>query len=261
MRLQLALTTSQDHPVLPINYQYPLSAAIYKIIERADSNYSEFLHNTGYAIKGERFKLFTFSDLRTPFSFKGDRLLMKDKQASVTVCFHVPVAAENFVKGLFMHQQLDIADTKSKVQFNVQQVEMLPANFETTNTPVVLQPLSPVVVGRKNERGNYDYLSPADAEYVHWLLYNWKEKYTAVYGSNAEEIFKNAAIKILNASKARSRLITIKACTPEETRIRGFMGFRLEVKAPKEVLELGLNAGIGLYNAMGCGCVEQFSFQ
>lgn len=256
MRLQLTLTTGQAHPVLPINYQYRLSAAIYKIIERADSNYSAFLHNTGYALKGKRFKLFTFSDLHTPFTFKEDRLLMKDKYASVTVCFHVPVAAENFVKGLFMHQQLDIADAKSRVQFNVQQVEMLSENFQLTNAPIVLQPLSAVVVGRKNARGNYDYLSPADADYVHWLLHNWKEKYTAVYGDNAEEIFKNVAIKIINANKARSRLITIKAGTPEETRIRGFMGFRLEVAAPKNVLELALNAGVGLYNSMGCGCVE-----
>jgi CRISPR-associated endoribonuclease Cas6 len=259
MRLQLTLTAVQNRAVLPANYQYPLSAAIYKIIECADSNYSAFLHNTGYALKGKRFKLFTFSDLHTPFTFKEDRLLMKDNHASVTVCFHVPVAAENFVKGLFMHQQLDIADAKSRVQFNVQQVEMLPANFETTNAPVVLQPLSPVVVGRKNARGNYDYLSPADTGYVHWLLYNWKEKYTAVYGADAEEAFKDVAIKIIHANKALSRLINIKAVMPGETRIRGFMGFRVEVAAPKDVLELALNAGVGLYNSMGCGCVGMVS--
>ena len=33
---------------------------------------------------------------------------------------------ENLFKGLFMHQQLDIADYKSRVQFNAEQVEMLP---------------------------------------------------------------------------------------------------------------------------------------
>jgi CRISPR-associated endoribonuclease Cas6 len=255
MRLQLSLTTNQPYAVIPANYQYPLSAAIYKIIERADSSYSAFLHNTGYALKGKRFKLFTFSDLHTPFQMRGDRMVLQDNQASVTVCFHVPFAAENFVKGLFMHQQLDIADYKSRVQFNVQQVEMLPVNTTVNNAPVLLQPLSPVVVGRKNDRGNYDYLAPADADYIHWLLYNWKEKYTTVYNQNAEEIFKHVTVKIINADKARSRLITIKAGTAEETRIRGFMGFRLAMNAPKDVLELALNAGLGLYNAMGCGCV------
>ncbi|MEP6467324.1 MAG: CRISPR-associated endoribonuclease Cas6, partial [Parafilimonas sp.] len=254
MRLQLSLFTNQNNPVLPANYQYPLSAAIYKIIECADGSYSAFLHDTGYTTKGKRFKLFTFSDLRTAFQMRGDRMLLQNNKASVTVCFHVPYAAENFVKGLFMHQQLDIADYKSRVQFNVQQVEMLPVNGETINTPVMLQPLSPVVVGRKNIRGNYDYLSPTDADYAYWLLYNWKEKYATVYKNDAEEIFKQVEVIIINADKARSRLITIKAGTAEETRIRGFIGFRLEVKAPKDVLELALNAGLGLYNAMGCGC-------
>lgn len=258
MRLSLSLFTNQTNPVLPANYQYPLSAAIYKVIERADNKYSTFLHDTGYALNGKRFKLFTFSDLHTPFQMRGDRMFLHDKQASVTVCFHVPFAAENFVKGLFMHQQLDIADYKSRVQFNVQHVEMLPANIADNNLPVMLQPLSPVVVGRKNAKGNYDYLSPADADYLHWFLYNWKEKYATVYKDNVEAAFKNIEVKILNAAKARSRLITIKAGTPEETRIRGFMGFRLEVAAPKNVLELALNAGVGLYNAMGCGCVEVY---
>jgi len=255
MRLQLNLTTHQQNPVLPINYQYPLSAAIYKIIERADSSYAAFLHNTGYAINGKRFKLFTFSDLRIPFKIQGDRLLLKDNTASVVVCFHVPVAAEHFVKGLFMHQQLDIADIKSRVQFNVQQVEMLPAHTLSDDMPVLLQPLSPLVVGRKNERGNYDYLAPADTAYVHWLLHNWKEKYAAVYGEDAANIFQQVSVKVIDAGKARSRLIAIKANTPEATSIRGFMSFRLEVQATREVLELGLNAGVGLYNAMGCGCV------
>lgn len=255
MRLQLKLAAAAYGSALPVNYQYPLSAAIYKIIERADSNYAAFLHDTGYTLKSKRFKLFTFSDLRIPFQMHGDRMILKGRDGLVTVCFHVPVAAENFVKGLFINQHLDIADQRSKVQFNIEQVEMLPAITTPANVPVMLQPLSPIVAGRKNERGNYDYLSPADADYVHWLLHNWKEKYTAVYNEDAEDLFKNASVKIINADRARSRLITIKAGTPEATRIRGFMGFMLEARAPKDVLELGLNAGVGLYNAMGCGCV------
>lgn len=255
MRLSLSLFTNQTNPVLPANYQYPLSAAIYKIIERADGSYSAFLHDIGYALNGKRFKLFTFSDLRMPFQMRGDRMFLQQNQASVTVCFHVPFAAENFVKGLFMHQQLDIADYKSRVQFNVQQVEMLPVYNETIKALVVLQPMSALVVGCKNARGNYDYLPPADADYIYWLLHNWKEKYTTVYKADTEAAFKNVQVKIINADKARSRLITIKAGTDEETRIRGFMNFRLAVTAPQDVLELALNAGLGLYNAMGCGCV------
>ncbi|HRN46544.1 MAG TPA: CRISPR-associated endoribonuclease Cas6, partial [Niabella sp.] len=54
----------------------------------------------------------------------------------------------------------------------------------------------------------------------------------------------------------RSRLITIKEGRPEETKIRGWMNMGLELTGEKRFVELLLNAGAGLYNAMGCGCVQ-----
>ena len=58
---------------IPINYQYPLSAAIYKVLHQADEAYSLFLHETGYrkADSLKTFKLFTFSDLRVVFKMEG----------------------------------------------------------------------------------------------------------------------------------------------------------------------------------------------
>lgn len=53
----------------------------------------------------------------------------------------------------------------------------------------------------------------------------------------------------------KSRLITIKADTPEQTKIRGWMNFTLKVTAERRFVELLLNAGVGVYNSMGSGCV------
>lgn len=49
--------------LLPVNYQYPLSSWIYKVIGTADLNYSTFLHEKGFAFDNRRFKMFTFSQL------------------------------------------------------------------------------------------------------------------------------------------------------------------------------------------------------
>jgi CRISPR-associated endoribonuclease Cas6 len=65
MRFQLTLTTLRQHQRITLNYQYPLSAAIYKIISRADEAYATFLHQQGYSHGNKSFKLFTFSDLRS----------------------------------------------------------------------------------------------------------------------------------------------------------------------------------------------------
>jgi CRISPR-associated endoribonuclease Cas6 len=54
----------------------------------------------------------------------------------------------------------------------------------------------------------------------------------------------------------QSRLITIKADTPEATRIRGWMNFGLKVTGERRFVELLINAGAGVYNAQGMGYVE-----
>ena len=104
MRFLLTLATLQKSQRITLNYQYPLSAAIYKIISRADEDYASFLHEQGYRYGSKAFKFFTFSDLRTPFDIRDDRLVMRTNTASLTICFHVPGAAENFIRGLFMNQ-------------------------------------------------------------------------------------------------------------------------------------------------------------
>ena len=255
MHFVLRLQTARQS-LLPFNYQYPLSSAIYKIIQRADREFAAFLHNTGYGEGHKSFKLFTFSDVRTPFVRRGDRMQLTTGEAEVVVCFYLPQAAENFIKGLFMHQQLEIADRVSKTVFRIVGVESLPLEIEGRGR-VVLQPLSPLVVGRKNDRGHYDYRSPEDKDFCECLYYNWMEKCVAVglpvaVGDEEPEV----SIDVLFLGHPpQQRLITIKGGTDAETKIRGYTKFRLEVVAPREMLEVALGAGLGLNNAMGMGCV------
>ncbi|OQP59774.1 CRISPR-associated endoribonuclease Cas6 [Niastella populi] len=263
MRLQLSLTPCAGNSLLPVNYQYPLSAVIYRIIQQADEKYAAFLHDRGYRLdNGKSFKLFSFSDLRVPFRIQGDRLHINGSPASLTISFHIDEAAANFIRGLFINQQFDIADKISRAQFSVTQVQLLPDFFtslQIAEPEVVLQPLSPLVVGRKNSKGNYDYLSPADADFSDRLILNLLEKYKAAYNNHddLESLKEKMSVQVISPRQdIKSRLITIKAFTPEQTQIRGFTRFRMKVKAPKPLLELAMNAGLGLYNAQGMGCVE-----
>ncbi|QEC69319.1 CRISPR-associated endoribonuclease Cas6 [Panacibacter ginsenosidivorans] len=264
MRFYLTLQATDSNSTITLNYQYPLSAAIYKIIQRADTAFSAFLHNTGYGLGHKNFKLFTFSDIDTPFKVIGDRMHMLSNTARVTICFYMPQAAEHFIRGLFMQQQLEIADKKSKATFVVQQIESLPhyvvSDIETTAIKnVLIQPLSPLVAGRKNEKGYYDYRSPLDADFTDCLLYNWLEKYKTVndtYENTIQQIKEQTEIKVLLFSQPpKQRLITIKQGTSDETRVRGYTKFRLQLTAPEDMLQLAMDAGLGLYNSQGMGCV------
>lgn len=252
MRFKLILHTASNS-LLPFNYQYPLSSAIYKIIQSADEAFAAFLHDTGYGYRGKTFKLFTFSDIKTPFQKQGDRMQLTTGEAELTICFYVPLAAENFIKGLFINQQLEVADKLSKTIFQIVQVESLAAS--PAKEEVVLHPLSPLVVGRKNDRGHYDYRSPEDADFEECLYYNWMEKCAAAGISESTlDSEVDIAVRFL-PHPPQQRLITIKGGTDAETKIRGYTKFRLEVKAPKEMLEVALGAGMGLYNSQGMGCV------
>jgi len=257
VRLLLTLTSARQKQLIPINYQYPLASAIYKILQSADAKYSAFLHEKGY---GKGFKLFTFSDIKCPFKIDGDRLLLLSNKIEITVCFHLPKAAETFIKGLFISQEIDIADQKSKAHFTVAQVESLTSpldHLENNETEVILKLLSPVICGLKNEKGNYTFLSPEDDRYEEMLFVNWEEKCKAVLGEETEEAMNNAFIQILlYPNPPKSRLITIKAGSVAETKIRGFNNFKIKIKGKKEAVELILDSGIGLYNAQGMGCVE-----
>ena len=258
MRLLLTLTNAKQKQLIPINYQYPLASAIYKILQNADAEYATFLHERGY---GKGFKLFTFSDIKCPFKLDGDRLVLLSNKIELIVCFHLPKAAETFIKGLFLSQQIDIADKKSKASFTVQQIASLASPLdgfkENDEVEILLKPSSPVVCGLKNKKRNYSFLSPTDDRYEEMLFVNWEEKCKAVFEEEGEQIMTNAFIQaIYYNNPPKSRLVTIKANTDAETKIRGFNNFKINIKGRKEAVELLLNSGVGLYNAQGMGCVE-----
>lgn len=243
--------------IIPINYQYPLSAAIYRVLQRADGDYAHFLHNKGY---GKGFKLFTFSSIECAFKLNGDRLQIIGNSVVFEVAFYLPKAIENFIKGLFQTAQIDIADAKSRGSFRIVEVEAVPSALSNFNeneiVSVDVEPLSAVVAGIPNENGNYNFLSPRDERYIETVIYNWREKIKACF----DEATSGAAFLLaevsFNNSPPKSRLMTIKAGSPQETKIKGYLNFKLSFTSERRFLEVVMNCGVGVYNSLGCGMVR-----
>lgn len=257
MRFKVILEANGGERILPVNYQYPLSAAIYRIISKGDVEYAQFLHDSGY---GKGYKFFCFSDIRAPFSVKGDRIYLRGNRVEFKIAFQLPEAMKNFVQGLFASEHIDIADTKSKQSFSVKTIEgivngidhYLPKEFVN----VALRPISTLVVGAKNEKGHYDYLHPEDDRFIEMFVYNWREKIKTYY---SKEDANNALLivdKEYYPNPPKSRLITIKGDTSAETKVRGFVNFKVRIQAERCFVDLLLNTGAGLYNAQGMGCME-----
>jgi CRISPR-associated endoribonuclease Cas6 len=261
MRFKLKLSVS-DAPncLLPVNYQYPLSAWIYKTIHEGDHEFARFLHETGFKTGGAAYKFFTFSRLLFPhrgFVMQGDRMKLLTDKAELEVSFLAPEAMQHFVSGLFSQQHFRIGDKQSAVNFRVKYVEALPLpDFKPTMT---YRTLSPVLVSYKNEeQANAHYFEPNENEYKTLLLNNLKQKAVAAIShgliqsfvpGNGEMSFK------LNNNTIKSNLIKIKADTPAETRIRGFL-YSFELTAPLLLHKIGYLGGFGEKNSLGLGCVS-----
>lgn len=257
MQFNISLRCLDESPVLPINYQYEISAWIYKTIQNADADYAGFLHQKGYKTPAlKTFKLFCFSQLQVPKRrVVGDRLYIDCREVSLRVGFYVDKAAEEFIRGLFQEQEMRIGDRISQVRFVVQSVDLLPT-IVRTGAPVRLRTLSPLVVAKKHTDGSQDtYLSPDDPEFGPLLFLNILEKYRAATGGSVP-VWWNAnrfGYRLVGALP-KSQLITIKTGTDAQTKIRGWR-FSFELDVPPELLELGFGAGWGRMNGEGFGFV------
>lgn len=249
-----------DHGAqLPLSYQYELSSWIYRLMSEANQPFGTWLHDQGYDFQGKRFKLFTFSRLNIPrnsYQIRGDRMEINARFISFRISFLVEKAAETMLMGMFNQQRLVLGDKKSRITLKVNQVELLPTpdfkqitHFRTSSPMVITQKIS--------AEGKEKYLHPLEADFEQLFWHNLKSKYQHAVSYNLVAPLdletESFDLKIISSEKQiKSRLITIKAFTPQQTRIRGFL-FDFALEASPNLLRLGMLAGFGAYCSQGFG--------
>ena len=266
MRIKLTLQPQEKSCTIPINYQYPLSAAIYKILYSASSEYANFLHEKGYiSEKGKPLKLFTFSYLFIPkVSFKNNMLLMYGAPPC-TLFVSSPLIEDfiqNFVVGLFTNQEIVIGNKQTVGRFIIKQVESIttPEFSESEN----FKCLSPFVLSTMKIKKNKlmpHYYRPDDPELEDAIRQNLIQKYQTVFKKPPEnenlkfKLDKNFVVRKGGFGKI-SKLITIKESNEnEQTKIKAiFSPFNLS--GSTELMKIAWEAGVGNYCSQGFGMVE-----
>jgi CRISPR-associated endoribonuclease Cas6 len=258
MELLLKLSRKTGH-VLPANYQYALSSWIYKVISRADTEYSTFLHEKGFVFEGRKFKMFTFSqlDLR-PYELSGNQIRLLGKEITLVIRFLVDSGVEHFIKGLFMEQRFGLGDRNNVVDFEVTAVET--AASPVFKDKMQYQCLSPVCVSRLRPDGSAEYLSPADPGYGQLLVANLQRKARALATEDHEMVAAPAEMHFRLLNNPRKKGIHIKEGSESHTQVIGYL-FHFELTATAELHETGYFAGFGEKNSMGFGCVAVNSRQ
>lgn len=256
MRFKLLLKVEKQSfgNILPLNYQYEQSAAIYRILSKASEEYATWLHSNGFKTEeGKTFKLFAFSR----FKIEKRKVLKEQEQIIIfsdtiewQISFLPEVSTEKFIQGLFANQVFEIGDKRSVVQFRVQNIEVLPSSVFTEE--MEFSTMSPMCFRALRADGTTEYLSPADERIDAALQMSLADRYKAFYGKPYEGTISDVQFTLLDEPK--SALIKIKANTPQQTKVKGYM-CKFRMKAPAELMKIMYESGIGEECAQGFGCV------
>jgi CRISPR-associated endoribonuclease Cas6 len=266
MRINLTLIPKEKRCYIPINYQYPLSAAIYKILSAASPEFANFLHAKGYlSADGKPMKLFTFSYLDIPDYRLQENLLILNNYPTCQLKISSPMI-EDFIQhlviGLFTHQELAIGNQYTVGRFHIQQVESLPTpEFKSTTR---FKSLSPFVVSTMKEYNGKltpHYFRPADPGLNEAIRLNLIKKYETIYHQPPENqelnfILDQDYVRRKGGPDKITKLITLKEHSEKEaTRVRA-INAPFTLSGSTELMQVAWEAGLGTHCSQGFGCVE-----
>jgi CRISPR-associated endoribonuclease Cas6 len=235
-------------------------AWIYGRLSVADEAYATFLHEKGYTSDENRkqFKYFTFSPFqfnpgKNEFAARPFGMIIKADTFYVDLSFYIDKAAESFILGVFKNQTLRLFNERFDAEFNISQVATLPE--PEFSESMIFKTVAPMLVELKSEEKKYgDYLSPDHPEFGELLALNLSDKYFNATGKRVEK--EEIKFELLSdPQKIRSRKISIKEKSKEETELKGYHGFDFRLTAPVEVVKCGYYSGFGSKNTLGLGTV------
>lgn len=251
MRLRLTLKPIHKNTIIPINYQYQITSWFYRLLNSGDKAFGKKLHNEGYSKDGKhRYKLFTFShlDIKDKKIFD-DRIQIFSDQIEFVMSFIMDETPKVMLIGLFNNKTMEIADSKSKGEFFIERID--PLSEPKFSQTMRFRTISPICLSKKTSKGTPEYLSPDYPEYSEQFFKHLLHKYNSL---NPEyQIKQKPSFVLLN--KPHSRLITFKAGTERESKVRGY-NFNFEINADEELIRFGYYSGFGEKNSSGFGCVS-----
>ena len=166
---------------------------------------------------------------------------------------------------MFEKQRVRIYDVNIESEFFINTVEMVPEpEFRKEMT---FKTISPVVLSRNtvfNGKESQEYISPADKEYAGYFIKNLLEKHHTLYQSrqaSADSVEVNIRTKdsepltFEQTGEYKSKLITIKEGTKEESRVRGYF-YTFRLSGDPDIIRIGYEAGFGKQCSLGFGCAE-----
>jgi CRISPR-associated endoribonuclease Cas6 len=258
VKLLLSIVQPEKQSVLPINYQYEFSSWFRRNFSRPGSPFLEFLDkNGGSQIVEGGFRLFCFSNPYIPKLHQvDDRLVLKCQAISIILSLLDYPGLSYVLMDQFLNQRFSIGDSISSVDFQVTELKFIPDPEFSSH--MSFKTISPILISasqKSKSDWNPVYLNPFDPAYPSLFLDHLWKIYgpLALTGQRSKNTKESSPGKIQIFPNPKSRLITIKANTRDETKIRGYL-YSFSITAPAELIRLGYILGFGEMGSLGFGC-------
>lgn len=236
VRLRLAIQFESTPITLPVNYHYLVQGWIYSMLP--DDGYRKFIHDQGYQVSNQKFKLFVFSDLLGSYEIHGRSMTF------LKGCrLKIGSQSEEFIEYLyqFLMQNHQVLVGSQTLKIHSVSIEELP--YFSGKKEVLIKTLSPITAYRTVDR-KVEYFQPDSEEFYLSCLSNLKKK------AEAYDLPIVPDFTITEIQSAKKRLIRFKKTF--------YVSYTcmLSVYVDYPTLELMWNTGLCAKNSAGFGMIE-----
>ncbi|OUM88225.1 MAG: CRISPR-associated endoribonuclease Cas6 [Bacillus thermozeamaize] len=233
---------------LPVHYNYYIQSALYRV---QDPDFSDFLHNVGFQYGERQFRLFTFSRLMGRYRLLRDEAVIRfEGPVKLVVSSPVIPFCQAVMNTILREDGLRLG------RVNLRVVQMATEQQTAGSDSIVVQTLSPITVYstlfRADGRKYTQYFHPREKDFRELVYQNLQRKLQLIRGPEAaEEVADGPAFDIQPLRVPKMHLVMYKG-----TVIKGYSG-RFRLMGNQALLDVALNAGIGVKGSQGFGCLTK----
>ncbi|HPI36695.1 MAG TPA: CRISPR-associated endoribonuclease Cas6 [Ignavibacteriaceae bacterium] len=267
MRLKICMLSGSDE--IPVNYNYYLSMAIYKLFELDTPEFSSYLDDIGFPESGKPFQLYTFALRFNALKIENETIHLMCRDVNLYVSFPL---IDDFIKDviprIIKENRIEIETASSVNIFAIMNIKKQQEPVFGKQNRFTL--LSPLVIASKKD---FDFQRPLpyylrfndNINEINWIInQDLKTKYKMIYnseynGNNLTFEWDNDYIKTkLSNNQRLTKKISIRRGNSRNREIIGNM-IPIVLTGEEALIKVGYDTGFGEQNSMGFGMADFYS--
>jgi len=236
--MQLLITYENTGIIaIPVNYNYYIQSAIFKLLAEENTDFAEHLHNVADGGK-TKYKFFTFGPLIGKSHFHDKQLYFEGD-----IRLEIRSASNDFI------ESLESALKKRKLfclgKHNLLVTDIQKTDYTITDSLLKIRTLTPIVSKTQTEDNKTVYYSPQDVMFIKRIRETFENKYAVFFGQPPQ-----STIDILPVNTCKKVVTKYK-----DTWITAYHGM-YEICGDAKYLQSLYNVGLGVRTSQGFGMFD-----